>query len=108
MHSEVFVLRLRACLMGLSLPNNIICNISNASFVIKYVCFGCTVQEVWSCWMELLQYLDMEQNWLNTLQEKVETTENLPESTEAVNKALEVHRHVTNRQSEARFLAWNI
>lgn len=41
--------------------------------------------------MELLQYLDIEQSWLNTLEEKVQATDNLPESTEAVNEALEVH-----------------
>lgn len=40
--------------------------------------------------MELLQYLDMEQSWLNTLEEKIQATENMPESTEAVNEALEV------------------
>lgn len=40
--------------------------------------------------MELLQYLDMEQCWLNTLEEKVQATDNLPESTESVNEALEV------------------
>lgn len=40
--------------------------------------------------MELLQYLEMEQSWLNTLGEKVQATDNLPESTEAVNEALEV------------------
>nr|XP_061785642.1 dystrophin-like isoform X2 [Nerophis lumbriciformis] len=48
-----------------------------------------TLEEIWSCWMELLQYLDMEQSWLNTLEEKVKAIENLPESTEAVNEALE-------------------
>lgn len=52
--------------------------------------FACVLQEVWSCWMELLQYLDVEQNWLNTVQEKVHASDNLPESTEAVNEALEV------------------
>ncbi|XP_005734563.1 utrophin-like [Pundamilia nyererei] len=61
-----------------------------------------TLEEVWSCWMELLQYLDMEQSWLNTLEEKLQATENLPESTEAVNEALEslegVLRHAVNRQ----------
>lgn len=40
--------------------------------------------------MELLQYLDLEQNWLNTVGEKLQSTENLPESPEAVNEALEV------------------
>lgn len=43
--------------------------------------------------MELLQYLDMEQSWLNTVEDKVQATENLPESTEAVSEALEVHTH---------------
>jgi len=43
--------------------------------------------------MELLQYLEMEQIWLNTLGEKVQATENLPESSEAVNEALEVQTH---------------
>lgn len=46
--------------------------------------------------MELLQYLDMEQSWLNTLEEKLQATENLPESTEAVNEALEVKTHTCN------------
>lgn len=32
----------------------------------------------------------MEQSWLSTLGDKVQATDNLPESTEAVNEALEV------------------
>ena len=52
---------------------------------------GRAVQEVWSCWMELLQYLDTEQSWLNSLEDNVQATDNLPESTETVNEALEVH-----------------
>lgn len=46
----------------------------------------------------MLQYLDMEHSWINTLEEKVKATENLPESTEAISEALEVqiptHTHV--------------
>lgn len=57
------------------------------------VCLGWTVQEVWSCWMELLQYLDMEQSWLSTVEQKVQSTDKLPESTEAVAEALEVRTH---------------
>lgn len=34
----------------------------------------------------------MEHSWLNTLEEKVKATDNLPESTEAVSEALEVQR----------------
>uniref|UniRef100_A0A672HVP3 Utrophin n=1 Tax=Salarias fasciatus TaxID=181472 RepID=A0A672HVP3_SALFA len=67
-----------------------------------------TLEEVWSCWMELLQYLDIEQNWLNTLEERVQATENLPESTEAVNEALEslesVLRHPGDNRTQIREL----
>lgn len=52
--------------------------------------------------MELLQYLDMEQSWLNTLEEKVRATDNLPESTEAVGEALEVHTH-THKHTHTLF-----
>lgn len=40
--------------------------------------------------MELLQYLDMEESWLNALEEKVRASDNLPESAEVVAEALEV------------------
>ncbi|KAM7367861.1 hypothetical protein PAMP_014130 [Pampus punctatissimus] len=67
-----------------------------------------TLEEVWSCWMELLQYLDMEQSWLNTLEEKVQATDNLPESTESVNEALEslesVLRHPGDNRTQIREL----
>ncbi|XP_035534199.1 dystrophin isoform X2 [Morone saxatilis] len=67
-----------------------------------------TLEEVWSCWMELLQYLDMEQTWLNTLGEKVQATDNLPESTEAVNEALEslenALRHPGDNRTQIREL----
>ncbi|XP_034435041.1 dystrophin isoform X4 [Hippoglossus hippoglossus] len=67
-----------------------------------------TLEEVWSCWMELLQYLDMEQNWLNTVEEKVQATDNLPESTEAVSEALEslesVLRHPGDNRTQIREL----
>ncbi|KAK7907774.1 hypothetical protein WMY93_016386 [Mugilogobius chulae] len=68
-----------------------------------------TLEEVWSCWMELLQYLDMEQIWLNTLEEKVQATENVPESPEAVNEALEslesVLRHPSDNRTQIRELS---
>uniref|UniRef100_A0A7N6ANK1 Utrophin n=1 Tax=Anabas testudineus TaxID=64144 RepID=A0A7N6ANK1_ANATE len=67
-----------------------------------------TLEEVWSCWMELLQYLDMEQSWLNTVEDKVQATENLPESTEAVSEALEslesVLRHPGDNRTQIREL----
>uniref|UniRef100_A0A3P9N7W7 Utrophin n=1 Tax=Poecilia reticulata TaxID=8081 RepID=A0A3P9N7W7_POERE len=65
-------------------------------------------QEVWSCWMELLQYLDMEQGWLNTVEEKLQATENIPESTEKVTEALEslegVLRHPGDNRTQIREL----
>uniref|UniRef100_A0A665WIT9 Utrophin n=1 Tax=Echeneis naucrates TaxID=173247 RepID=A0A665WIT9_ECHNA len=67
-----------------------------------------TLEEVWSCWMELLQYLDMEQTWLNTVEEKVQATDNLPESTETVGEALEslesVLRHPGDNRTQIREL----
>ncbi|KAM4529492.1 utrophin isoform 3-T3 [Fundulus diaphanus] len=67
-----------------------------------------TLEEVWSCWMELLQYLDMEQGWLNTVEEKLQATENVPESTEMVNEALEslegVLRHPGDNRTQIREL----
>lgn len=47
--------------------------------------------------MELLHYLDVEQSWLSTVEEKVKAADNLPESTEAVNQALEVHIHTSTQ-----------
>ncbi|KAG9347639.1 hypothetical protein JZ751_005210 [Albula glossodonta] len=54
-----------------------------------------TLEEVWSCWIELLQYLEIENNWLNSLKERVQATENLPENSEAVSEALESRCFVT-------------
>uniref|UniRef100_A0A3B5L058 Utrophin n=1 Tax=Xiphophorus couchianus TaxID=32473 RepID=A0A3B5L058_9TELE len=67
-----------------------------------------TLEEVWSCWMELLQYLDMEQGWLNTVEEKLQATENVPENTETVTEALEslegVLRHPGDNRTQIREL----
>ncbi|MGH0165245.1 UNVERIFIED_CONTAM: hypothetical protein FKN15_062821 [Acipenser sinensis] len=67
-----------------------------------------TLEEVWSCWIELIQYLDMETNWLNNLEEQVQNTENLLDSTEAVNEALEslesVLRHPADNRTQIREL----
>ncbi|XP_074541744.1 utrophin [Halichoeres trimaculatus] len=67
-----------------------------------------TLEEVWSCWMELLQYLDMEQSWLSALDEKVQASENLPENTEAVSEALEslesALRHPGDNRTQIREL----
>lgn len=50
--------------------------------------------------MELLHYLDVEQSWLNTVEEKVKAADNLPESTEAVNEALEVRIQTSTQQTQ--------
>uniref|UniRef100_A0A8B9PFS1 Utrophin n=1 Tax=Apteryx owenii TaxID=8824 RepID=A0A8B9PFS1_APTOW len=67
-----------------------------------------TLEEVWSCWIELLQYLDLETAWLNTLEERVQMTENLSEKLDAVNDALEslesVLRHPADNRTQIREL----
>uniref|UniRef100_A0A673JK01 Utrophin-like n=1 Tax=Sinocyclocheilus rhinocerous TaxID=307959 RepID=A0A673JK01_9TELE len=68
-----------------------------------------TLEEVWSCWIELLQYLDVESGWLKTLEEKVQATENVPENTESISEALEslepVVRHPGDNRTQIRELA---
>lgn len=54
--------------------------------------------------MELLQYLDMEESWLNAVEEKVTASDNLPESAEAVAEALEVRRGTGARALDSRVL----
>ncbi|XP_054018725.1 utrophin isoform X4 [Dryobates pubescens] len=67
-----------------------------------------TLEEVWSCWIELLQYLDLETAWLNNLEERVQLTENLPDKLDAVNDALEslesVLRHPADNRTQIREL----
>lgn len=67
-----------------------------------------TLEEVWSCWVELLHYLDLETTWLNTLEERVRSTEALPERAEAVHEALEslesVLRHPADNRTQIREL----
>ncbi|XP_028903681.1 utrophin isoform X4 [Ornithorhynchus anatinus] len=67
-----------------------------------------TLEEVWSCWIELLQYLDLETAWLNTLEERVQSTETLLDKADAVNEALEslesVLRHPADNRTQIREL----
>ncbi|XP_060548244.1 utrophin isoform X1 [Pantherophis guttatus] len=67
-----------------------------------------TLEEVWSCWIELLHYLDLEAAWLNTLEEKMKTIEHLPEKIDAVSEALEslesILRHPTDNRTQIREL----
>ncbi|XP_043925536.1 utrophin isoform X2 [Protopterus annectens] len=67
-----------------------------------------TLEEVWSCWIELLQYLDVENNWLTTVEKKIQETKNLPDNAEAVSEALEsiesVLRHPADNRTQIREL----
>ncbi|XP_040821528.1 utrophin isoform X4 [Ochotona curzoniae] len=67
-----------------------------------------TLEEVWSCWIELLHYLDLETTWLNTLEERMQSTEGLPERTDAVSDALEslesALRHPADNRTQIREL----
>ncbi|KAM4866330.1 utrophin isoform 3-T3 [Thomomys bottae] len=67
-----------------------------------------TLEEVWSCWVELLHYLDLETMWLNTLEARVRAAEDLPERTDAVSEALEalesVLRHPADNRTQIREL----
>nr|XP_021548939.1 utrophin [Neomonachus schauinslandi] len=67
-----------------------------------------TLEEVWSCWIELLHYLDLETCWLSTLEERMKSTEALPEKADAVNEALEslesVLRHPADNRTQIREL----
>ncbi|XP_077060733.1 utrophin isoform X2 [Siphateles boraxobius] len=68
-----------------------------------------TLEEVWSCWIELLQYLDVESGWLNSLEEQVHVTESVPENSESISAALEsvecVLRHPGDNRTQIRELA---
>eukprot|EP00079_Xenopus_tropicalis_P025766 XP_012819244.1 PREDICTED: utrophin isoform X4 [Xenopus tropicalis] len=67
-----------------------------------------TLEEVWSCWIELLHYLKLETAWLNTLDERVQNAGNLPDKPESVSEALEslesVLRHPADNRTQIREL----
>ncbi|XP_035377237.1 utrophin-like isoform X3 [Electrophorus electricus] len=67
-----------------------------------------TLEEVWSCWMELLQYLDVESGWLNSVEENLLATEVLPQSADATSQALEslesILRHPGDNRTQIREL----
>ncbi|OCT77874.1 hypothetical protein XELAEV_18028970mg [Xenopus laevis] len=67
-----------------------------------------TLEEVWSCWKELLHYLKLETAWLNTLDERVQNVGNLPDKAESVSEALEslesILRHPADNRTQIREL----
>ncbi|TRY54899.1 hypothetical protein DNTS_021319 [Danionella cerebrum] len=68
-----------------------------------------TLEEVWSCWIELNQYLDAECVWLNTLEEKLQASCSVPENTQAIIETQEtlecVVRHPGDNKTQIRELA---
>ncbi|XP_069625224.1 utrophin isoform X1 [Ranitomeya imitator] len=67
-----------------------------------------TLEEVWSCWIELLHFLNLETAWLNTLEEQIQNTAILPDKAEAVNEAMEtlesILRHPADNRTQIREL----
>ena len=47
-------------------------------------------QEVWACWHELLSYLEKANKWLNEVELKLKTTENIPGGAEEISEVLNV------------------
>ncbi|XP_069746216.1 dystrophin isoform X6 [Narcine bancroftii] len=68
-----------------------------------------TLEEVWSCWCELLSYLEAENLWLDDLEHKLKETENLQGGAEEISEALDslesVMRHPDDNQNQIRELA---
>ncbi|XP_071996962.1 utrophin isoform X3 [Engystomops pustulosus] len=67
-----------------------------------------TLEEVWSCWIELLHFLNLETAWLNTLEERIQSTTVLPDNSGAVNEELEslesILRHPADNRTQIREL----
>ncbi|XP_075718952.1 utrophin isoform X4 [Rhinoderma darwinii] len=67
-----------------------------------------TLEEVWSCWIELLHYLNLETAWLNTLEERTQNTSILPDKVEAVTEEMEllesILRHPADNRTQIREL----
>ncbi|KAM6448274.1 dystrophin isoform 3-T3 [Liasis olivaceus] len=68
-----------------------------------------TLEEVWACWHELLLYLDIENKWLNELEQKLKATENIQEGTEEISVALNsletLMQHPEDNRNQIRELA---
>ncbi|XP_068088193.1 utrophin isoform X3 [Hyperolius riggenbachi] len=67
-----------------------------------------TLEEVWSCWIELLHYLNLETAWLSTLEERIQNSANLPDKVDTATEALEslesVLRHPADNRTQIREL----
>lgn len=67
-----------------------------------------TLEEVWSCWIELLHYLNLETAWLSTLEERIQTTAILPDKADTVHETMEsfesILRHPADNRTQIREL----
>ncbi|XP_018411868.1 PREDICTED: utrophin-like [Nanorana parkeri] len=67
-----------------------------------------TLEEVWSCWIELLHYLNLETAWLNSLEERIQNSTNLPDKVDVATEALEslesALRHPADNRTQIREL----
>ncbi|KAM7044971.1 dystrophin isoform 3-T3 [Molossus nigricans] len=68
-----------------------------------------TLEEVWACWHELLSYLEKANKWLNEVEFKLKTTENIPGGTEEISKVLDsldnLMQHSEDNPNQIRILA---
>ncbi|XP_043928331.1 dystrophin isoform X3 [Protopterus annectens] len=68
-----------------------------------------TLEEVWSCWCELLSYLQAENKWLDELEKKIKLTENTQGGAEEISEALDslecTMRHPEDNRNQIRELA---
>nr|XP_013817322.1 PREDICTED: dystrophin isoform X6 [Apteryx mantelli mantelli] len=68
-----------------------------------------TLEEVWTCWSELLSYLDAENKWLNEMELKLKATENIQGGAEEISEALDslecLMRHPEDNRNQIRELA---
>ncbi|ELK32006.1 Dystrophin [Myotis davidii] len=68
-----------------------------------------TLEEVWACWHELLSYLEKANKWLNEVELKLKTTENIPGGSEEISKVLDslenLMQHSEDNPNQIRILA---
>ncbi|XP_058478668.1 dystrophin isoform X3 [Solea solea] len=68
-----------------------------------------TLEEVWACWCELLHYLELENAFLDQLEQKLDETENLKGGPEELQEALDslelLLRHPEDNRNQIRELA---
>ncbi|XP_006870206.1 PREDICTED: dystrophin-like isoform X2 [Chrysochloris asiatica] len=68
-----------------------------------------TLEEVWSCWHELLSYLEKANKWLNEVELKLKSTESLPGGAEEISEVLEsldnLMQHSEDNPNQIRVLA---